>query len=245
MQGICCTTGYHVCNGTCMDTTQDNNNCGSCGHQCGNGNPCVNGACDGYTFGNSPQAFVNACTVPGNTSVLQNVDDVATTLINIGFNFTFYNKPQTQFWANSNGIMGVGGTPSTRTYEVCPLPDFSNDRPGIYPFADDLITTNNGVCYVVRGTQPDRQLVITWDDVQLLLDTTAHLTFSVFLNETTNTVDFVYQTMTGATPEAQGSNATIGLEDDTGANTATFGTQYSCKTATITSTPLGVRFTPL
>jgi hypothetical protein len=92
----------------------------------------------------------------------------------------------------------------------------------------------------VTGTAPNRQLLITWNNAQLLSDNTSTLMFTVFLNETTNTVDFVYQTMTGATTEAQGSAATIGLEDDTG----TIGSQYSCNTAKITSTPLAVRFTP-
>ena len=44
-----CPTGQTACNGTCVDTNTDPFNCGSCGNQCGSGQPpcCVQGTCMG------------------------------------------------------------------------------------------------------------------------------------------------------------------------------------------------------
>lgn len=39
--------GTACCGDTCVDTNADPNNCGSCGHVCGHGQPCENGNCTG------------------------------------------------------------------------------------------------------------------------------------------------------------------------------------------------------
>jgi hypothetical protein len=45
----CCNTflGMAVCGGKCVDTDNDNNNCGGCGNTCGSCKTCQNGACRG------------------------------------------------------------------------------------------------------------------------------------------------------------------------------------------------------
>jgi hypothetical protein len=40
-----CPSGQTSCNGTCTNTDLDLNNCGSCGNECPNANPCVGGLC--------------------------------------------------------------------------------------------------------------------------------------------------------------------------------------------------------
>ena len=40
----CSVSGQQLCNGTCIDTTSNSNNCGSCGHACSGGS-CSNGVC--------------------------------------------------------------------------------------------------------------------------------------------------------------------------------------------------------
>lgn len=41
----CATKGYILCNGTCLNATSDEQNCGSCGNRCGDGLVCFNGVC--------------------------------------------------------------------------------------------------------------------------------------------------------------------------------------------------------
>jgi hypothetical protein len=47
-----CPSGQSLCNGVCMDTTNDENNCGFCGNVCSGQIPCIAGTCQcpfGYT----------------------------------------------------------------------------------------------------------------------------------------------------------------------------------------------------
>ncbi|MFN8593151.1 MAG: hypothetical protein U0031_16975 [Thermomicrobiales bacterium] len=41
-----CAAGQRLCNGTCVDTCCDNNNCGACGNVCTGGLTCFEGVCD-------------------------------------------------------------------------------------------------------------------------------------------------------------------------------------------------------
>ncbi|MFN8592171.1 MAG: pentapeptide repeat-containing protein [Thermomicrobiales bacterium] len=50
--GICdCRNGLTSCDGTCVDTNTDPNNCGECGHVCPDGQACANGGCGGCPAG--------------------------------------------------------------------------------------------------------------------------------------------------------------------------------------------------
>lgn len=44
---VCCGSGQTYCGGSCVDLTNDVNNCGACGNVCGGGTTCVNGTCTG------------------------------------------------------------------------------------------------------------------------------------------------------------------------------------------------------
>jgi hypothetical protein len=228
-----------------VNLMSDPAHCGSCDHACGAGAPCSSGRCIGYTVSPSSQPFVDACSLPGSATVLVNVDNTNTPLTSLPFAFLFFGISQTQYWVNSNGVMGVGGTPSSALQQSCPLPMASNDHSAIYAFADDLITRGGGVCIATQGAAPNRQMVVTWEDAGFPNGgrrggvSNGHLTFSVVLTETANTIDLVFQTMSG-TMEAQGNQAAIGIEDSTGA----LAPQFSCNAASINATPMGVSFKP-
>jgi hypothetical protein len=226
---------------TCPDADLMNDpaNCGSCDHTCGGDGGCSAGLCMDYRITVSAQTFPDACTLSGFIRVLTNKDDDATSLANLPLPFLFYGKPATQYWVNSNGVMGLGGTPSNAPNTSCPLPNAGNPRPAIYAFSDDLQTRSGGICIATRGAPPYRQMVVTWVDANLNNNATGHLTFSIVLSETSNTIDLFFQTMTGTAGAAQGSQATIGIEDDTGARAA----QFSCQRASVMA-PSDVRFTP-
>ncbi len=197
----------------------------------------------GYTMTQPPSpTFVDACALSGSVTVLASHTDSDTGKLTLPFVFDFYGVPQTEYWANTKGVVGFDGTPTHIGTFACPLPQtLVNPHPAVYAFADDLETRTTGMCIAVTGTKPDRQLVITWENAALVSNTASHLTFSVVLTETNNTIDVLYGSMTGPT-EAQGTLAVIGLEDQSG----TLSTQFACQSmkAVIPSTPFAIRFTP-
>jgi hypothetical protein len=192
-----------------------------------------------------PPAFLDACALTGSVTVLQAHDNDVTMVAALPFAsaFSFYGAPVTKYWVNTNGVLGVDPSlPTINPFVVCPLPMIGVPHPAIYAFADDLVTRDSGVCIGTTGAEPNRQFVVTWKDAMLKGKSSSHLTFSVVLSETTNTVDLAYETLTGGTGgSAEGSGATIGLEDSTGTRTA----QFSCRMPMLATTPMDVRFAPI
>jgi hypothetical protein len=186
-----------------------------------------------------PPPFIDACSLSGHINVLVGNTNSDTGKIPLPIAFAFYGVPQTAYWANTKGVVGFDGRTSHLGTFMCPLPQVTFDPyPAVYAFADDL-ATGSGICIGVDGTKPNQRLVITWEDANLVSNSSSHLTFSVVLTETANTIEVLYDTMTGGS-EAQGSKATIGLEDKSG----TLATNFSCDKAVITSTPFAILFTP-
>jgi hypothetical protein len=188
----------------------------------------------------------------GKTTVLTNTGIWKPTgLLSLPFSFTFYGTAETQFWLQNEGAMGIGapqGFPPPDSYPSCQGGDPTTGYPAIVPFGDaNLVTGANGVCYATTGTAPNRQFVATWSQATEQGDTGSTLTFSVVLTETTNTIDLMYQTASGADggldPTVAGVNATVGIQGKPGGKFANVA--YSCATAFIKSTPLDVRFTPV
>jgi hypothetical protein len=198
-----------------------------------------------YTTVPTADPFIDACTLPGSFIVLKSHNDANTSPARLPFPFSFFGETQTLYWVNSNGVLGFTdpsmsvGLPSNMPTIQCPPNAIADPFPAIYAFGDDLFTRMTGVCIATQGAQGNRQFVVTWEDAYLTSDMSTHLTFSAVLTETTNTIDLLFGTMTSGA-EAMGSMAAIGIEDSTGTRAATF----SCDEATITSTPLDVRFTP-
>ena len=192
-----------------------------------------------------PPAFLDACALTGSVTVLQAHDNDVTMVAALPFAsaFSFYGAPVTKYWVNTNGVLGVDPSlPTINPFVLCPLPMIGVPHPAIYAFADDLETRDSGICIATTGAEPNRQFVVTWKDAMLKGKTSSHLTFSVVLTETTNTVDLAYETLTGGTGgAAEGSGATIGLEDSTGMRTA----QFSCRMPMLATTPIDVRFAPI
>ena len=190
-----------------------------------------------------PPAFVDACALTGSVTVLQAHDNSVTMVAALPFAFSFYGAPVTKYWVNTNGVLGVDPSlPTINPFVVCPLPMIGVPHPAIYAFADDLETRDSGICIGTTGAEPNRQFVVTWKDAMLKGKSSSHLTFSVVLSETINTVDLAYETLTGGTGgAAEGSGATIGLEDSTGTRTD----QFSCRMPMLATTPMDVRFAPI
>ena len=253
-QSQCCPPGDGYCSGQCVDTTTSPTNCGSCGAACPSPATCAAGVCTGYTTTNPTLAFINACTQTGAVTVLKN-DGIwsHTNLLGLPFPFTFYGTSQTQFWLQNQGTIGFGAPgsfPPPDGYPDCT--QGGNDSTTGYPAAvvfgdENLATGPNGVCYATLGMAPNQQFVATWSQVTDSLDTGSTLTFSVVLTQTTNTLDFMYLTATGADggtdSTVSGITATVGIQGLAGGVFAY--TPYSCAAGFLKTTPFVVRFAPV
>jgi len=251
-QSQCCAPGDSYCSGTCINVQTDPNNCGACDAGCPAPATCAAGVCTGYTTTTPTVAFIDACAQTGKTTVLTNQGVWShTNLIGLPFPFTFYGVAETQFWLQNEGTIGFGAPgsfPPPDGYPDCTAGgDPSTAYPAAVVFGDySLATGPSGVCYVTLGTAPSQQFVATWSQATDQQDPGSVLTFSVVLTQTTNTLDFMYQTAAGADggidPAVSGTSATVGIQGTAGGKFAA--TPYSCAAGFLTSTPLVVRFTP-
>jgi hypothetical protein len=168
------------------------------------------------------------------------------------FAFAFYDEaPITGVHVAVDGALAFRGSIGTyATAARCPLSASARATvSGAYPFWDDLQAFPSGpmnhsaLCAAVLGDAPARRFVVTWSDVGLFNapDQNTHLTFSVVLTETANTVEFVYKTLTINVPGHEGgANAAVGLLG----SAAVQSVQYSCKQGTL-GDGAWVLFTPM
>ena len=112
-----------------------------------------------YTFSTATGASLT--TMTGSTLIMgSNLDDSASTTINIGFSFTFAGTAYTQFSVNSNGLMRLGSTAVTNAWQNGIT---TGPFPALMPLWDDGHTgSNGGVRYLLTGTAPNRQLTVGW-----------------------------------------------------------------------------------
>jgi hypothetical protein len=246
--GVCngtCDSGWRDCdnnkltNGCETNVSIDTAHCNACNNACPAGmRNCVGGTCTpGYGVTTSPQGFIDACAQVGMTRYFTTpgLDDDAVGPLTLPFTFTYYGAAQTQVWFSTNGVLGFGATPSTEYFFNC-LPDAGNPQNAIYGYALDLDNRATGTCVATVGTAPNRRYAVTWSDALHLGDPSTHATFSIVLNEGTNTIDLSYQTLTSI----DGSAAVIGIQ---GTGTPPPATEYSCFVAGLT-TATRLRFIP-
>jgi hypothetical protein len=138
------------------------------------------------------------------------------------FPFTFYGTPVSQLWAGTNGYLAfTTDAPRALTADIgtprsLSGPGFS--APAILPFWDDLRTSAKGVCLAMTGEAPDRMLWITWKEACFAAGAPScggaaqgTLTFTVALEETSDTLYIGYPTMNGPGDRPKGLTATIGV----------------------------------
>ncbi len=137
-----------------------------------------------YGFATSTTAAL-ADMSTGTTQLLApNVDDTASALTNIGFDFYFQGARFTSFSINDNGVVRLGATAQTSTpYK----PLAQTNVPLITAYgADQRTHAGDGkVHFKVIGSAPGRTLVIEWLNNQSNFNTggTADLTYQVQLSE--------------------------------------------------------------
>ncbi|WP_257385250.1 beta strand repeat-containing protein [Tahibacter caeni] len=133
----------------------------------------------------------------GTTQLLAaNVDDAASTLTGIGFEFVFQGARYTQFSVNDNGVLRLGA-PAQAGSPHQPLAQAG--LPIITAYGADQRTHlgDGKVHYRVGGSAPSRTLIVEWLNTQSNFNAggTADLTYQVQLHESTGVIDFVYGRM--------------------------------------------------
>jgi uncharacterized repeat protein (TIGR01451 family) len=138
-------------------------------------------------------------------------DDRSLGPFDIGFPFEFYGTTYTQFYLNTNGqvLFGEGAA----AYANLGLPNEMAPNGFIAPFWDDLLSEAGTMYYKLLGDAPARRLVIEWHNVRPFGSDGA-LTFEVVLYEGSDEILIQYQTLDGT--GSDGSNATVGIEDQDG-----------------------------
>ena len=217
------------------------------------------------TFGQLAQAqTINATTYPfaassgaslqdmstGTTTLVGSAsDDGASAVQNIGFEFMFMGNKFTQFSANANGLIRLGGTVVSGAFTNTLG---SGDLPALAPYFDDLATGTNGrVNFKVVGTAPNRILVVDWlVTVPRATGGVPAASFQAWLYETGGVIEYRYGA--GMVADATNSGASIGfantslilasvtLNATSTSSTCAYGTANNVNTIGITA---GTKFT--
>src|SRR6187401_2250595 len=123
------------------------------------------------TYPFSAQVGVPLENMSGSTQLLgPGVDDDASAVTNIGFDFWFDGVRYTQFSVNPNGICRLGPAVTDSIFDNSAEFASVNNAPKICPYFDDILVGVNGqVHYKVIGAAPNRKLVIEWSNMQIPL----------------------------------------------------------------------------
>ncbi len=165
----------------------------------------------------------------GTPIVFGDIDD-GTTLIPIGFSFSYFGSNYTDIYVNVNGLLTFGAAPDVdNTFINAPLSDVdpaggSPSQPTIAPLwvdqvveIDPINAPDAAILYEVVGSGSTQQLIIQWNDVSYWGDSNASiaggLTYEVVLGAD-GSIQFNYLTLTtpGIFGGDEGTNATIGIK---------------------------------
>lgn len=177
--------------------------------------------------------------------IVPGVDDNASTVTNIGFDFWYDGVRYTQFSCNANGLCRLGATAVSTSFDNGSATTgfaTTTNAPKIAPYYDDLwIGTNGKVHTKVVGAAGSRKLVVEWQNMTIPRQTAATTgagTFQMWLSESTGIIQFVYGN--GIVANTTNAGYTIGLQAGAATNFASVTTtgatvSYSVHNATQTN----------
>jgi hypothetical protein len=164
-----------------------------------------------YDLVASDQPFVDACDGGATLSPSPSAE------LPLPFPFTLYGATSGVAQIGLAGVIALGDKHPVMSGKNLELPSALAPGSAIFPFWDDLVygTSGGAVCARTLGSAPNRQVVITWKNLDFAAakDAGSHLTFSALLSEGSDTIDVVYEDMTGPTARASGASATFGAQD--------------------------------
>lgn len=145
--------------------------------------------------------------ISGTQLIGSNAYGVVSSVMDIGFNFTYIENNYTNFSVNSNGVIFLGVLGNTSNINSLTN---GTPRPIIAPLWDDLKTGSSGsVSYFLTGTSGTRVLTIQFKQMKWYYSVTQPvISFQVKLYETSNRIEFIYK-QEGGTPYS--ASASIGI----------------------------------
>ncbi len=164
-------------------------------------------ATSNYTFTTATDDSLTDMT--GSTHLLGgDLDDIASPVTNIGFDFFFQGVRYGQFSVNDNGALRLG---PTQVQNAGPYQPLAQAAPVIITAwgADQRTHSTGRVHHRVIGAAPNRVSVIEWSTMQSNFNAggTADLTYQVRLYETSGAIEFVYGSMTLSAAGAGAANS--------------------------------------
>ena len=158
-----------------------------------------------YVFTTSTGATLNPMT--GATTISPaDMDDGVSAVQNIGFTFNFENINYTQFSASVDGFIRLGGTQASAQFSNGVVS--TTNIPKLFPYWDDLALGNatapaGTLSTLLVGTSPNQIRIVEWFvTVPRNTGGAANSRFQLWLYETTNVIEFRYDTMVGPTISA-------------------------------------------
>ena len=143
--------------------------------------------------------------------------------------FTFYGVPAPALRVSTNGWLTLAGIPTDAAFLNAAMPDASPPNGLVAPYWDDL--ANVTACRKTVGTK----LTIQWDGT--LFGSTTAIHMQAILDGAAGTIELVW----ASTQAALGDSATVGIEDQAGANA----TQHSFNTGAAITAGSSRIFTPM
>jgi hypothetical protein len=158
-------------------------------------------------------------------------DDVRGT-VDLPFPINFYGNVYTQITVTTNGWIGMGPLTnySSSYYVNQSLLNTAIPNNVVAPMWDDFrvgSTYHGGIYLKTVGDYPNRQFVVTWQDVPRLTGATDYFSFQAIIEEGSNNITYQYADVTAGTTSDYGLSATVGIENGDG----TVGHQYTFNTA--------------
>jgi hypothetical protein len=181
-----------------------------------------------YSVSTGTTAYADAC-VGGTVQTITSVDEDVTDPFAAPAGFKFFGQPVTQLVASTNGWLSVDPTTTSAVFSNVAMPNTANPNGVIGAYWDDL--DDIAICTKMVGNK----LVVQWNG-DLFSSSSTLIQFQAILDPTDNSIEYVY----GANQQADGSSATIGVEDQAGV----YAVQSSFNAAGSVTPSTSKKFTP-
>jgi len=161
------------------------------------------------------------------TEILSNHSYYGSTWIGTPIDFTFYGNTAASIYITTGGLLTFSSQLEDDHHDLPYIPPYGNYKI-IAPYWSELLTydhisaiPSNAVFYEVIGTQPARQLIVQWQDVESGWAANGAITFQVILYEDTNEIKFQYKDVNCESDPnySNGASAAIGIQGPVWAST--------------------------
>ena len=182
-----------------------------------------------YTITPGSTAYADACA-GGTTLTITGTDDEGITgPIALPAGFEFFGQPATQALVSTNGWISTDTSLTSPDFSNDAIPNSLTPNAFIAPYWDDLKVTS--ICTKTVGST----LVVQWTGT-LFSPSTTLIQFQAILDPADSSIEFVY----GSGHQANGSSATVGVEDTAGV----YGVQYEFDSAGTITPSSSIKLTP-